>query len=271
MGRLLAVCTILGLLVAASASADQPKDFFARRPDMGTFMFVDLVFPAGLQLTVEQRRPIHGISNQLTLRGAARVVWPYAQAQADVEFRVLYVTFGLGAGYHMGYRDYRFQSGERGTRDDRKERDHQGRWARRPVAFGEARLALTLPFGDHVALASTLRGRLEDRPQRSFDWLLTMVHDGGPLLVHDNLLLFHGDSWGGVGLQAQWVLYRQGGDAKVQLNPGVLFATRPGYRWRNDLFLISLLTHLPDDRIYGNHQLGVPINIVMAYRTILEL
>ena len=266
----LLVCT-LALFAATTARADQPRDFIARTPQMGNFLMVDVVFPAGIQVTGEHRRPIHGISNQLTLRANALAVWPYAMAGAGVDFRMLYVTVGFNGGVHHAYRDYNFADWELGTRGDRENRDHQGRFSRSPVLYGELKLALTMPLGDYVAISSTLRGRMEDRPRRSFDWLLTQIHDGGPLLVHDNILLFHGESWGGLGVQAQWVLSRDAGEMQFQVNPGILFVTRPGFRWRNDLFLVSILTHLPDDQVYGNHQLGLPVNLIIAYRTILEL
>ena len=68
-------------LCAAPARADQPQDWVVSAPAEGKFVNLDFVFGA-LQAGLEDRIPIYGKSNMLTLRGSAIAALPFDSSQA---------------------------------------------------------------------------------------------------------------------------------------------------------------------------------------------
>jgi hypothetical protein len=271
-----AVLVLAGAAPASGARADQARDFMIAAQPEGTDAIVDLVFP-GVQAALEHRVPIYGLSNQLTLRGNALYTVPFYESQADVDLRILILTIGASAGWRSDFRALRFDPNESLDRDHRRIRDIDGRTGRETWGFGEGRATVSLPINDFVLLNAVNTLRFQGHPDRVFDWRTGVVHDGS-FFKSDITVFFKHRAWGGVGPTMQILNFDLRDTRFTQINYGLVFVTRPGFRRRDDIFFVQVLIHpggtlgsYDNSDSYGAHLFLAPFTFTLAYRMILPV
>src|SRR5437660_41363 len=103
---------LLGVLIACAMSAapvraDQGQDGMVRAPSEGKFLNLDLIYGA-IQAGLEDRIPVYGKSNMLTLRASGIAALPFGSTQADAELRIVNLTLGTSVGYASVWRNQTF-------------------------------------------------------------------------------------------------------------------------------------------------------------------
>lgn len=267
LAAMLAVVTLPNM-----ASADQRRDFAMRPQKTDTTYAVLDVFLPGIQANIEHRKSIYGTANELTVRGGGIVSFPFGQAKLDVDIRLVVLVLGVSVGVNDTWRNLQFAPGAPIDRRERRELDFSGQFNSATFGFVEGRAQLVLPMNDHVLFNSVNSIRYEARPDRSFDWFLGVVHDGGNYVRSDNMLLFKHRDWGGIGPLVQLLDFPLDGQRYTIVNWGGMFVTRPGLRRRDDIFLVQLLFHSGEFRdSFGVHTWRGPFNLLIAYRSLIEL
>ena len=267
---------VFALAGARPAHADQARDWMiAAQPD-GTDAMVDVVFP-GVQAGLEHRIPIYGEANQLTLRGSALYTVPFFESQADVELRILVLTLGASGGFRNDVHTLTFAPGENLDRHHRRLRDVDGDVTTSDYGFGEGRATVSLPINEYVLFNAINTLRVQDSPDRTFDWRLGVVHDG-MVWKSDLMLFFKHRDFGGFAPMAQILNFGLGDNRFTQFNYGFMFVTRPGFVRRNDIFFLQFLFHPGStfggyDNVdsYGMHLFFAPITFTLAYRMVLPV
>ncbi len=277
---LAATAASLALLLSfavGTAQAGQPRDWVISAPQNGTDVMVDLVLP-GAQLAVEHKMPIYGEANQLTLRANALYTVPFYESQADVELRILVLTLGASGGFRSDFGHMGFAPDESIERGHRRNRFVNGEVDTATWGFGEGRATLSLPINDYLVFNAVNTLRIEDSPDRSFDYRLGVVHDSGVLFKSDIMLFLKHRDWGGFAPMMQVLNFGLGDNRFTQINYGFALVTRPGFRRRNDLFFVQLLFNpgstfgtYDNSNGYGLHLLFSPITLTVAYRMVLPV
>ena len=272
-GSLLVVATCVKMPVA---HAEQTRDFMIAAPKNGTDAVVDLIFP-GVQATIEHRLPIYAPANQLTLRANSLYTLPFYESQADVELRMLVLTLGGSAGFRHDMRSEVFAPGETLSSEHRRLREVDGDFTTNTWGFGEGRATLSLPINDYVVFNGINTLRFQGSPDRSFDWRTGVVHDG--MFFRSDLTLFfkHRD-WGAFAPMMQILDYGVDGSRHTQISYGFMALTRPGFRHRDDIFLVQFLVHpgasfggTDNSDSYGTALFYAPITFTIAYRMIFPV
>ena len=258
--------------ISSTASADQRRDFAMRQQKSdATYLVLDLFVP-GLQANIEHRKSIYGGANELVVRGGGIVSYPFGQVKLDVDIRLVVLVLGVSVGVTDTWRNIQFAPGAPIDRRERRERDFSGQFNSVTYGFAEARAQIVLPMSEHVLFNSVNTVRYENRPDRSFDWFLGVVHDSGNYIRSDNMLLFKHRDWGGMGPLVQLLDFGLDGQRHTMINWGAMFVTRPGLRRRDDVFLFQILFNSGEFRdSYGIHTYRGPFNLLVAYRSLIEL
>ncbi len=268
-------CIVLLASVAISntSKADQRRDFMARQGQKTdtTYAVLDVFLP-GIQANIEHRKSIYGAANELVVRGGGIVSYPFGQVKLDVDIRLVVLVLGLSVGVIDTWRNLEFAPDQPIHRKERRELDFSGQFNDATFGFVEARAQLVLPMNDYVLFNSVNSVRYEARPDRNFDWFLGVVHDGGNYVRSDNMLLFKHRDWGGLGPLVQVLDFPLDNERHTIVNWGAMFVTRPGIRRRDDIFLFQILFHSgPFRDSFGVHTYRGPFNLLIAYRSLIEL
>jgi hypothetical protein len=103
------------------------------------------------------------------------------------------------------------------------------------------------------------------------------VHDGA-FFKSDIMLFFKHRAFGGLGPMMQILNFDLRDTRFTQINYGLVFVTRPGFRRRNDIFFVQFLFHpgatlgsYDNEDSYGMHLFFAPITFTIAYRMILPV
>ncbi len=263
------------LLSSPAALADQRRDWMVDVQPGGTYLNVDTVFP-GAQLLLEHRIPVHGKQNELDFRLNSLFTLPFYESQFDVDLRVLVVTVGGGLGYRDTFRNQTFAEEEPLTREHRRDREYSGDFDVEDWWFAEGRLNLSIPINDHVVFHNLGTLRHENRPDRSFDWRTGVVHDGS-FLKSEHMLFVKHRVFGAFAPMIQFLDFDLGDERHALFNYGFFFVTRPGFRRRDDIFLLTMLFFgdtlggMDADDIYGFHVFFAPMTFTLAYRMVFDL
>jgi hypothetical protein len=271
------VCFVLACLGGAgSARAQQPRDYMLRFQPPGTSLFIDY-YGTGAQLTLENRTPIYGDSNDVTVGAALVPAYPLGEAHLRADLRILFIGIGATLAYRTVWRNLEFEAdpngyclrcdraGRRevdGLLDDAPGSDHWG--------WGEVRGSLYAPFNEYMVGVSTVAARYEGRSDRSFDWFYTSVYDRGVLGRWETQLFFKHPDWGGIGPFVQLLVLPRGEEHEDQWAFGFNAVTRLDLLRSDDLLFITFLTR-PGDASYGQHSYYSPIRALLIYRVTLTL
>jgi hypothetical protein len=273
---LASVLFLAALLLPVDGRAEQPRDWMVGPQPGGTYLNVDVIFP-GAQLLIEHRVPINGLQNELALRANSLITAPFYESQADIDMRIVVFTLGASLGFNDTFRGLIFRPDEPLDQAYRRQRDFAGDYEEMDIWFGEGRFNVSIPFNDYLLWHNVNYLRYEDRPDRSFDWRLGLVHDGF-YLKSDFHLFFKHRSFGALAPLVQLVDFRLDGEQRTVLNYGFFFVTRPGFRRRDDILLITMLFNfgktLGDydaQKIYGIHSYHAPLTFLLAYRMVFDL
>lgn len=242
----------------------------------GTFLNLDFVVGA-LQSNVEHRIPVYGAANMFTLRGGGIVALPFSSGQADIDMRVLNFTLGMSGGGAEVWRNMSFGPDDPMHRKERREREAAGEFNSESFGFWEGRAGIAFLFNDYVVFNNVNALRITGAPERTFDYVTNIVHDGRFTRSDFQLFLKHRD-WGGIAPMFQ-VLHFPLDDAwHTQFNFGFFMATRAGLTGRNDLIALQMLFHSHDvfggydnDDVYGWALLRGPVTFLLAYRSQIDL
>lgn len=242
----------------------------------GTFVNLDAVFGA-FQSSLEHRINYYGSANQLRLRGGAIVALPFGSTQLDADLRILVLTLGASAGAVDVWRNQTFAADEPLTRKQRREREAAGDMNTMTFGFVEGRVGLAIPLNDHMVFNSVAALRYTGSKARSFDNLLSVVHDGN-YLRSDFQFFFKHRRFGAIAPLVQMLNFPLDGVRRTQWNYGFTFVSRIGFTRRNDLLLFDLLIHpggalggYDNREVYGLATLRSPISFTLAYRSVISL
>jgi hypothetical protein len=267
----------VALSCTSSARADQARDWMISAPQNGTDVLVDAVLP-GAQLAIEHKVPVYGQANQLTLRANALYTVPFYESQGDVDLRILVLTLGASGGFRSDFGHMGFAPGEPIERGHRRQRFVNGEVDTATWGFGEGRATLSLPINDYVLFNAVNTLRVEDSPDRSFDYRLGVVHDRGVLFKSDIMLFVKHRDLGGLAPMVQVLNFGLGSNRFTQINYGLALVTRPGFRRRDDLLFLQVLFNpgstfgtYDNSKGYGLHVLFAPITVTLAYRMVLPV
>jgi hypothetical protein len=278
MGKVAALaCVLLLSWPHTRASAEQPQDWlFAGPGKEGTFVNLDVIFGA-VQSTLEHRVDIFGKANQLVLRGSAIAAIPFGSTQLDADLRIVILTLGTSVGAQDTWRNQAFASGDPVHRKIRREREASGEFEAATFGFWEGRAGLVLPFNDYALLNNVNYLRFTGAPDRSFDNLLGVVHDGDYFRSDIQLFARHREV-GGIGPMMQILNFPLDGVRHTQLNYGFIGVTRAGLVARDDLLMLQVLFNFGDTLggydnrdNYGMAILRAPMTFIFAYRSVIEL
>jgi hypothetical protein len=274
-GALAAACMCAALL-ASSARADQRRDFMLDVQPEGTWLMLDY-FGTGGQITVENRRPIYGVANDLTVSAGVIPTYPLGEVFARSDLRVLLFNLAGTVSYRNVWRDLRFEKGTNGyCRDcDRAaRRDRDPLFGRTPTSdsffSAEVELSALLPFNEHLVMQVLGGARYEGRADRSFDWFYTSIYDRGVVGRFETNLFLKDRDWGGIGPYVQLLMLPRDGQHVAQWAGGFNAVTRLGLITRNDLLFLTFLIR-PGDGMYGQHSYYMPVRALLIYRMMLEL
>lgn len=255
-----------------SAHAEQRRDWFVAGPrDEGSYVTGDFLL-GGVQGTFAHERQFFGSANQLTLFASGTAALPFGTVQAGFDFRIIALSLGASAGVTRAWRGIACNAHERCSRRARREKDASGDYDQATVAFGELRAQGFLPFNNHVVGVAQVSWNVSNAPDRMFDYLNNVVHDGD--ILRANLMLFglHREV-GAIAPTLQWLNFQLDGQRHTQMNFGVTAMTRAGLVQRDDLFVLQFMFHAPrltggyDNRsVYGSHLWRGPFSLLLAYR-----
>ena len=267
---------LVALALPTTANADQPSDWMIGAPEEGTFLNLDFVVGA-LQSTVEHRIPVYGAANMFTLRGGGMVALPFTAGQADIEMRVLNLTLGVSGGGANVYRNMTFETEQPLHRKERRERDAAGEFNSESYGYFESRAGLAFLFNDYLVFNNVNAWRISGAPERSFDYLTNIVHDGSYVRSDFQLFVKHRD-YGGVAPMVQMLNFPLDDEWRTQFNFGFFAATRAGLTGRDDLLALQMLFHVHDvfggydnEDVYGWALLRGPISFLFVYRSQIGL
>ena len=272
----LLVLLLLGL--PAGAQAYQRQDWIMSSPaPEGTRLNLDLLVGA-VQTTVEHTLPVYGGANALTLRGGGIAALPFGGGQLDVDLRIINLTLGMSVGYAHVWRNQTFGPNVIPYRKLRREREASGDFDSEGSLFWEGRAGLAFLFNEYAVFNHVAYWRiLPSMPARSFDNLIAVVHDGRYVRNEFQLFVKHRD-WGGIGPMVQLLNFPLDGDWKFQVNYGFMAATRAGLVARDDVIALQVLFHSGDtfggydnSGVYGAAMFRGPMNLLLAYRSVIDL
>ena len=273
------------LVLAPQASAEPvvtpSRDYFLDAPRAGNFAHLD-GFALGAQASYEYRAHLEEDTSMLRARLSGLAGFPYAEASADLEARLMFVTLGANLGRRWVYRNFSFAKGADRSAERRNQLENQGLSTAQDFAFHEARLGLHVPL-DPLFLHGSLSLRNEERHDNSFDWLHGNVHDGGAFTKLDAILFFRHETLGAAGPYLRYMhLLRTDTEGRsrreAELAYGFVLGTRPGFvrptRGNVDLFLFQALFRFGDDE-FGIHEyrrvIDVPLHLLALYRVSVML
>jgi hypothetical protein len=278
MGKVAAlVLLVSSLCMPLTAAAEQQQDWlFAGPGKPGTYLNLDVIFGA-LQAGLEHRVDVYGKTNQLVLRASTLAAIPFGSAQLDADLRIVIFAIGTSVGAQDTWRNQEFDLDQPIHRKMRREREASGEFESATFGFWEGRAGLVFPFNDYVLLNNANYLRFTGAPERSFDNLIGVVHDGNYFRSDIQLFLRHREI-GGVGPMMQILNFPLDSERYTQLNYGFIAVSRAGLVSRNDLLLLQVLINFGDDLggydnsdNYGMAILRAPINFVFAYRSVIDL
>ena len=274
--------TFCGLLVLASlaplkAAADQPHDWILNGAgDKGTYLNLDVILGA-FQVGVEHRIPIYGAANALTLRSSGMLALPFASTQADVEVRIIVLTLGMSVGGQNVWRNQSFEPDQPLHRKERRERDTAGEFNDESWGFWEGRASLVFPFNEYSLFLQQTSYREIGMPDRTFDIVNGVVHNGNIVKAEFIFFLKHRD-YGGFAPTLQLLDFELDGKRHTQVNVGAMIVTRAGLVRRDDVMLFQVTYHPGDvfggydnTDVYGAQLLRGPLTIIFAYRSQIQL
>jgi hypothetical protein len=275
--RFVVVLSLSVLAWANAARADQRRDFMLEGDQVGNRLLLDY-FGTGGQLTLEHRGSIYGSANSYSANVATLLGYPLGQVTTSLSLRVLFLEFGVMAGYRAVWRNLSFEPGADGNycaNCDRAARRHQD-----PVlasgpdtdryGLAEARVQLYAPFNDSFVLTSLLAADYQGLRPRSYDWFYTDVHDPGVITRWETLAFFKHPKWGGIGPYFQLLVLPRAGHHESEFAYGFNAVTRLGLIDRNDLVFLTFLIR-PTDPYYGEHSYFAPVRALIIYRLMLSL
>jgi len=262
-------------LVSETLSAQQPRDFMVNNQPGGTYLNLDAVVP-GAQVLLEHRIPIYGRLNEFAVRANTLLTLLLYESQFDADLRVIVLTVGGGVGYRNTFRNLSFDEDEAVDREYRRHKEYYGYYDDQDWWFVEGRINLDLPFNDNILFHNVNTIRYEARPQTSFDWRTGLVHDG-TFFRSDIILFFKHRDYGALAPMAQVLSFDVQAESTQILNYGFFAVTRPGFRRSNDIVMLNVLLYgttlggADYSKVYGIHDLFLPLTFTLAYRAILEL
>jgi hypothetical protein len=264
------------LALPLTAAAEQRYDWLLSGPgEPGNYLNLDVVFGA-VQAGVEHRHNMFGAANQLTVRGSALAAIPFGGTQADVDLRIVVLTLGMSVGAQDVWRNQTFAPGESITRKERRQREAGGEFNSSTFGFWEGRVSLVLPFNEYVLFNNVNSYRISGAPDRTFDNLIGVVHDGD-YERSDFQLFFKHKKYGGLAPMFQVLNFPYAGSRHTQLNYGFLLVTRAGLVRRDDLIVFQMLFHTAalggydNTDSYGMALLRAPATFTLAYRSVISL
>ncbi len=274
---LVASLVAVSVCFARSARAEQARDWMVGPQPGGTHLNLDVVFP-GVQAQLEHRVPIYGFANELTLKVNALPTLVFFESQADVDIRLVVLFLGASIGVREVFHALEFQPSQPFDAQARRDVEFGGNYRKSFSLFGEVRGQLAFPFNDNVLFLSINGLRFEGGRDRVFDWRMGIMRDSGTVFRSDNVLFLKHRSFGALGPRVMVMNYDLDGNNNTQVVYGFSFATRPGFRSRNDILFLSALfgfggtvNGVDSGDVYGNHLFKVPMTLELAYRTVIEL
>ena len=268
---------LCAMLSSAPARADQRHEWMLDAPKEGTFLNLDFIFGA-LQAGLEERIPVYGGANMLTLRASSIAAIPFGGVQADAEIRLVVLTLGMSAGYTSVWRNQTFEPGAPMDRKERRQREAAGEFNTDNFGFWEGRASLALPFNDYLLFNWVNSLRINGAAERSFDNAAGVVDDGQTLKL-DFQLFFKHKRIGALAPVFQILNFELDGESKTQFNYGFMLLGRAGLVARDDLLLLQMLfTSGPvfgagiDNRaVYGSAPFRGPFTFLLVYRSQIQL
>ncbi len=266
-----------GLVLPATAAADQRQDWLVAAPEKGNYLNLDFVFGA-LQAGFEERMPVYGGANMFTLRESAIAAWPFGGGQVDAEIRMLVLTLGVTGGFHSVWRNETFLPGQLMDRKERRARDAGGDFNTDNFGFWEGRASLALPFNDYVVFNAQTAWHITGATKRSFDYDAQVVDDGRFERTDFQLFLKH-ERIGALAPTFEILSFPLDNSWHTQLNYGFTFVTRAGLVRRDDVLIWQMMFHSGsifgagyDNRdVYGSATFRGPLTFLLAYRSQIDL
>jgi hypothetical protein len=232
----------------------------------------------GARISLEHRRNIYGRSNDYTLGVNTLFAYPLGQVEATASVRALWFELGVAAGHRVLWKNLSFEPGEGGAYC--RDCDRPARRQRDPLLgsgsgtddfpFAEARFQLYAPFNEHLVVTSLFAMRYEGLAPRSYDWLLTTVHDPGWLPRWEASAMFKHRNLGAIGPYLMVTAIPRAGRHDTEFAFGFNAMTRLGLIDRNDMLFITMLMR-PGDGMYGVHSYFAPVRALIVYRVTLSL
>jgi hypothetical protein len=274
--RFLFIAALFLANAASTVYAVQPLDWKLEASGDGTDATVGVFFP-GLISGIEHRRSIYGTTNQLRVAGSSILTVPFVSGQADVDVRIIFLQPGVSVGVNETWRNYTFEPDESLSRARRRERNANGEFDNAFWPYVEGRLAAFLPFNNYLLLQSVGSILDEARPDRSYDWQNSVVHDGGLLYKWENTLLLHHKKFGAIGPKFQILDFTLDKERHTQVNYGFMLITRAGLTRYDDLFAIQLLFTstvfgaYDNTAVYGSDSFRLPFTFLLAYQSNISI
>lgn len=267
---------VLGFLLPSSVSADQPQDWLlSGSQEEGDYLTVDLLIGAA-QANYSKEIKIFGNANQLTLRGGGLLALPFARVAAGGDLRILILSLGMDVGYQSIWRGLQCTD-EECTRKERRTLESGGEFTKSNGFFWEGRGQLALPFNDYFLGLVQGSYLITDTPDNYYDYQNGVMRDSD-LFSMNYLLFFRHKDFGGFAPMIQQQHYTLQGKGINQYNFGFTFVTRAGLVRDNDLLVVRALFNNPDwlggtdlQDSYGQHVLRGPMQLLLAYRSVIEL
>ena len=264
-------------LISAPARADQRHEWMLDAAKKGTYLNLDFIFGA-LQAGLEQRIPVYGNANMLTLRASSIAAIPFGGAQLDAEMRIVVLTLGMSGGYTSVWRNMTFAPGEDGNRKERRERDTAGEFNTDNFPFWEGRASLALPFNDYVLFNWVNSYRVNGATDRSYDNVAFVIDDGETLKL-DFQLFFKHERVGGIAPVFQVLNFKLDDEMQTQFNYGFMMVGRAGLVARDDLLMLQMLftsgpifgAGIDNTAVYGSAPFRGPFSFLLVYRSQIKL
>jgi len=264
---------------AQSVPTRPPRDYFLNPPPAGQFAHLD-AYSVGTQASYEWRADGEEGMSMLHARASGIVSYPYAEASANLDFRVFLFTIGGSYGYRWVYRNFTFAPNEADrSRERRLEIESDKAYTDQDYTFYEGRFRLIIPL-DWMFMTNVLTLRHENQADNSFDWLHANVHDGGNLTKLESTLFFRHRDFGAIGPYLRYMNLPRtdpadGRSKRVgEIAYGFVYGTRPGFvrpKMGNiDLFLLQMMFRFGDED-FGLQAYRIPLYLLAVYRVTLGL